>query len=149
MKYYVKRFIRKGLFVCGFGPIVLAVMYAVLGRLGVVEVITVERFVAEVVSVTILAFIAGGIGMVYEIERLPLVLAILIHAVALYLDYIVVYLMNGWLKDGAESLIVFTVCFIVGFALVWLIIYLTTKRSAEKLNDKFSNMQDYTATTQK
>ena len=137
MKYYVKRFALKGLFVCGLGPVVLAIVYAILARLGVVEVITVGRFVSAVISVTILAFVAGGISMVYEIERLPLVLAMLIHAAVLYIDYIVIYLTNGWLKNGIESLLIFTVCFVLGFAIVWLVIYLTTKRSAEKINDRF------------
>lgn len=138
MKYYVKRFALRGLFVCGLGPVVLSIVYAILARLGVVEVITVGRFVSEVISVTILAFVAGGISMVYEIERLPLVLAILIHAAALYIDYIVIYLMNGWLKDGIESLLVFTACFVLGFAIIWIVIYLTTKRSAEKINNRFT-----------
>lgn len=139
MKHYVKRFALKGLFVCGVGPVVLAVVYAILNRFGVLEVVTVEKFVTEVISVTILAFIAGGISMVYEIEKLPLVLAIFIHAVTLYIDYIVIYLMNGWLMDGAIHLIIFTACFIVGFAIIWLVIYLTTKRSADKINDRFLN----------
>ena len=139
MKYYVKRFALKGLFVCGLGPVVLAIVYAILARLGVVEVITVGRFVSAVISVTILAFVAGGISMVYEIERLPLVLAMLIHAAVLYIDYIVIYLMNGWLKDGIESLLIFTACFVLGFAIIWIVIYLTTKRSAEKINNRFTN----------
>lgn len=141
MKECIRKFVLKGLFVCGFGPVVLAIVFAILNRMGVVEVITVEKFVTEVISVTALAFVAGGITVVYEIEKLPIVLAILIHAFTLYLDYIVIYLMNGWLGDGAEPITIFTVCFIVGFALIWLIVYLTTKRSAEKINDKFSNMQ--------
>ena len=139
MKYYVKRFLLKGLFVCGFGPVIYAIVYAILGRLGIVEVITVEKFVAEVISVAALAFIAGGISMVYEIEKLPLVLAIFIHAITLYLDYIVIYLMNGWLNHGAESFIIFTGCFIVGFGLIWLVVYLVTKRSTEKINNRFSS----------
>ena len=141
MKYYLKRFALKGLFLCGLGPVVLAIVYAILGRLGVVETISVGRFVSEIISVAILAFIAGGISMVYEIERLPLVLAMLIHAVVLYIDYIVIYLMNGWIKDGAKSLIVFTVCFVVGFAVIWIVIYFTTKRSAEKINNRFHKNQ--------
>ena len=142
MKYYVKRFALKGLFLCGLGPVVLAIVYAILGRLGVVETISVGRFVSEIISVAILAFIAGGISMVYEIERLPLVLAMLIHAAVLYIDYIVIYLMNGWLKDGAKSLIVFTVCFVVGFAVIWIVIYFTTKRSTEKINNRFHKINN-------
>lgn len=141
MKYYLKRFALKGLFACGFGPVILAIVYMILNKLGVIDVINVEKFVAEVISVTALAFIAGGISVVYEIEKLPIVFAVFIHALILYLDYIIIYLMNGWLGNGVESFIVFTTCFVVGFAIIWLIIYLTTKRSAEKINDRFSSDQ--------
>ena len=142
MKYYVKRFALKGLFVCGLGPVVLAIVYAILARLGVVEVITVGRFVSAVISVTILAFVAGGISMVYEIERLPLVLAMLIHATVLYIDYIVIYLMNGWLGKEITPLLVFTSCFAVGFAVIWITVYCVTKKSTEEINDKLVAIQE-------
>ena len=79
--------------------------------------------------------------MIYEVERLPIAIAALIHAGVLYLDYIVIYLINGWLKDGVIPFIVFTSCFFVGFALVWLIIYLTTKKSTDEVNSMLSTMQ--------
>ena len=139
MKKYIKAFVTNGLFVCGLGPFVLAIVYAVLNAVGVE--ISVTEMVMGVISVTVLAFIAGGISMIYKIERLPITLAALIHAGVLYLDYIVIYLINGWLKGGIIPFIVFTSCFFVGFALVWLIIYLTTKKSTDEVNSVLSIMQ--------
>lgn len=139
MKKYIKAFVTNGLFVCGLGPFVLAIVYAVLNAVGVE--ISVTEMVMGIISVTVLAFIAGGISMIYKIERLPITLAALIHAGVLYLDYIVIYLINGWLKGGIVPFIVFTSCFFVGFALVWLIIYLTTKKSTDEVNSMLSTMQ--------
>ena len=139
MKKYIKAFVTNGLFVCGLGPFVLAIVYAVLNAVGVE--ISVTEMVMGIISVTVLAFIAGGISMIYKIERLPITLAALIHAGVLYLDYIVIYLINGWLKGGIIPFIVFTSCFFVGFALVWLIIYLTTKKSTDEVNSVLSAMQ--------
>lgn len=139
MKKYIKAFVTNGLFVCGLGPFVLAIVYAVLNAVGVD--ISVTEMVMGIISVTVLAFIAGGISMIYKIERLPITLAALIHAGVLYLDYIVIYLINGWLKGGIIPFIVFTSCFFVGFALVWLIIYLTTKKSTDEVNSVLSIMQ--------
>ena len=141
MKKYIKTFIMNGLFACGLGPVVLAIVYAVLNATGVVSEMSVSEMVTGIISVTVLAFIAGGISMIYKIERLPITLAALIHAGVLYLDYIVIYLINGWLKDGIIPFIVFTSCFFVGFALVWLIIYLTTKKSTDEVNSVLSTMQ--------
>ena len=141
MKKYIKTFIMNGLFACGLGPVVFAIVYAVLNATGVVSEMSVSEMVTGIISVTVLAFIAGGISMIYKIERLPVTLAALIHAGVLYLDYIVIYLINGWLKDGIIPFIVFTSCFFVGFALVWLIIYLTTKKSTDEVNSVLSTMQ--------
>ncbi len=141
MKKHIKTFIMNGLFVCGLGPVVLAILYAVLNALGVVSEMSVTEMVMGIISVTVLAFIAGGISVIYKVERLPITLAALIHAGVLYLDYIVIYLINGWLKGGIIPFIVFTSCFFVGFALVWLIIYLTTKKSTDEVNSVLSTMQ--------
>ena len=140
MKRYILEFIRGGLCVCGLGPVVLAVVYAVLGCVGVVDSLSVGEVATSVLSVTLLAFIAGGINIVYKIERLPLIGAILIHALVLYADYVIIYLMNGWIKSSFTSLVCFTACFVAGFALIWGIIYFTTKKSADSINKKLGEM---------
>ena len=141
MKKHIKKFIIRGLFICGLGPVVWAILYAVLNATGAVSEMSVSEMVIGIISVTVLAFIAGGISMIYEVERLPIAIAALIHAGVLYLDYIVIYLINGWLKEGIVPFVIFTSCFFVGFALIWLIIYLTTKKSADEINMALSSMQ--------
>ena len=141
MKKHIKKFVARGLFVCGLGPIALAIIYAVLNATGAVSEMSVSEMVIGIVSVTVLAFIAGGISMIYEVERLPIAIAALIHAGVLYLDYIVIYLINGWLKEGVTPFVIFTSCFFAGFALVWLIIYLTSKRSTDEVNMALSSIQ--------
>lgn len=141
MKKYIKKFIIRGLFICGLGPVVWAILYAVLNATGAVSELSVSKMVIGIISVTVLAFIAGGISMIYEVERLPIAIAALIHAGVLYLDYIVIYLINGWLEGGVVPFVIFTSCFFVGFALIWLIIYLTTKKSADEINMALSSMQ--------
>ena len=141
MKKHIKKFVARGLFVCGLGPIALAIVYAVLNATGVVSEMSVSEMVIGITSVTVLAFIAGGISMIYDVERLPIAIAALIHAGVLYLDYIVIYLINGWLKEGVTPFVIFTSCFFAGFALIWLIIYLTSKRSTDEVNMALSSMQ--------
>ena len=141
MKKYIKSFAVNGLFVCGLGPAVWAVIYAILNANGVVDTLPVDKVVFEIISVIVLAFIAGGIGVIYKIEKLPLVAATFIHALVLYLDYVVIYLMNGWLGKEITPLVVFTLCFAVGFAVIWITVYCTTKKSADKINDKLAEIQ--------
>lgn len=141
MKKHIKKFIIRGLFICGLGPVVWAILYAVLNATGAVSELSVSKMVIGIISVTVLAFIAGGISMIYDVERLPIAIAALIHAGVLYLDYIVIYLINGWLKEGIVPFVIFTSCFFAGFALIWLIIYLTTKKSADEINMALSSMR--------
>ena len=141
MKKYILDFIHKGFMACGFGPIIWAIVYFFLEKNGVVEVLTVRKVLVEIVMVTLLAFIAGGINIVYKIEQLPLMAAISAHGIVLYLDYAIIYLINGWLGSGIKPLLVFTVCFFVGYAVVWMVIYFVMKRNANRLNQKLSQLQ--------
>lgn len=141
MKNFIRDFVQRGMFICGGGPIILAVVYAILHKCGMVQTLTVNEVVLGILTSALLAFIAGGINAIYKIEKLPLIVAILIHAVVLYIDYIIIYLANDWMKSELVPLIVFTVCFIVGFVIIWGIVYFTTKKSADRLNEKLLQHQ--------
>ena len=135
MKKTVSGFVRRGLVACGFGPMVLAVFYLVLQGRGVIEMLTVEEVCTGIFSLSALAFIAGGMNVVYQMERLPVMVAILIHGGVLYVSYLITYLVNGWLEEGTIPLLVFTVIFVVGYLAIWAIIYFVTRRRTAKLNE--------------
>lgn len=137
-KYY-KDFIMRGFVAMGFGPIVLAIIYGILGVLGVLDVVFVGEMVLGILTITALAFLVGGITVVYQIEELPLSKAITAHGLILYIAYAVVYLTNNWLAEGLVPFLIFTAIFIVGYALVWLIIYFITKRGTDRLNKSIKN----------
>ena len=86
MKKIVLDFVRRGLMACGFGPLVLAVFYLLLQRHGGIHSLTVDQVCLGIFSLSALAFIAGGMNVLYRIERLPLAIAILIHGGTLYID---------------------------------------------------------------
>lgn len=135
MKKNVSEFFRRGLMVCGFGPIVLAIIYLILRHQGVIESLTVNQVCLGIFSLSVLAFIAGGMNVLYQIERLPLMVAILIHGGVLYISYLVTYLLNGWLQRGVTPILVFTGIFVFGYLIVWAIIYSVIKKSTAKLNE--------------
>ena len=134
MKRFVLDFLRRGMTACGFGPMVLAMVYLILHRCALVEVLTVNQLCVGIFSLSALAFIAGGMNAVYQIERLPLMVAILIHGGVLYLSYLGTYLLNDWLEGGVLPVLVFSVIFVVGFFVIWGIIYSIIKRNTEKIN---------------
>ena len=141
MKKYILEFLRRGVTACGFGPMILAVLYLVLHRQGIVQVLTVREVCLGIFTLSALAFVAGGINMIYGIERLPLMLAILIHGGVLYASYLVTYLVNGWLDQGAVPILAFSGIFVVGYLGIWAIIYIVTRKNATKLNEKLQQKQ--------
>ncbi|MBP3637090.1 MAG: DUF3021 domain-containing protein [Clostridia bacterium] len=136
MKKYVLEFVKRGMMAAWGGPMVIAVIYAILGANGVIESLTVQEMCLAIISSTVMAFIAAGITMVYQVEQLPLPMAALIQAGVLYLDYILVYLINGWLKNQLVPIMVFTAFFLAGFALIWAIIYQFIKKDIKQVNNK-------------
>ena len=141
MKKNVLEFIRRGLIACGFGPMVLVVFYLILQHQGVVQTLTVNEVCLGIVSLSVLAFIAGGMNMIYQIEKLPLMMAILIHGCVLYISYLGTYLMNGWLERGATPILVFSGIFVFGYLMVWLVIYSITKKRTNRLNEILKQKQ--------
>ena len=135
MKRFVLEFLRRGAIASGIGPIVWAIIYMILQQVAEVETLTVNQVCIGIVSLTALAFLAGGMNALYQIERLPLLMAILIHGSVLYVSYLGTYLINDWLDFGVIPIIVFSAIFVVGYIVIWAIIYSIIKRNTAKLND--------------
>lgn len=134
MKKFWKKFFLRGLLVASGGPIVLAIIYGVLGATQAVESLSPSEVCMGILTITLLAFVVAGMTAIYQMEQLPLATMILIHGGVLYLVYILTYLINGWLQNGLIPILIFTGIFIVSYALIWLIIYCVEKSKAEKLN---------------
>ena len=141
MKKFVLEFLRRGFAACGMGPIILAILYLILQQTAAVETLTVNQVCIGIFSITALAFIAGGMNAIYQIERLPLMVAILIHGGVLYVSYLGTYLLNDWLDWGVMPIIVFSAIFVVGYVVIWAIIYSITKKNTEKLNEMLRQKQ--------
>lgn len=134
MKKFLKEFLLRGLICAGAGPMVLAIIYGILGATGVADSLSPKEVCLGILTITILAFIAAGMTAIYKQEQLPLPMMILIHGGALYIAYILTYLINGWLQSALIPILIFTGIFIAGYALIWLIIYFVEKAKTEKLN---------------
>ncbi len=141
MKKFVLEFLRRGLIVSGIGPIVLAIVYLILQQTAAVETLSVNQVCIGIFSIAALAFIAGGMNAIYQIERLPLMIAILIHGGILYISYLVTYLLNDWLDFGALPIIVFSAVFVVGYIVIWAIICSIIKKNTDKLNKMLKQKQ--------
>lgn len=136
MKRYVKQFFLRGMLFGGFGPIVMAVIYAVLQA-------TVEGFslngyevAVAIVSVYLLAFVQAGASVFNQIEEWSLPKSLLCHFSTLFVAYSLCYIGNTWIPFEPLVLAVFAAVFVVIYFLVWGIVYLCVRHAGRKMNEK-------------
>ena len=141
MKRIILEFLRRGIMACGLGPLVLAVLYLILQQQVGLRSLTVDEVCLGILSISALAFIAGGMNVIYQIERLPLMLAILIHGAVLYCAYLATYLVNSWLEWSITPVLVFTGIFMVGYLAIWAVIYCIIRRNTKKINAALKQKQ--------
>ena len=135
MKKFVSEFVLRGMVVSGFGPLVLAAFYLIFQNRTGIQTVSVRQVCIGIITLLALAFVAGGMNAIYQIERLPLTMAILIHGGVLYVSYLATYLINGWLESGVGPVLVFTGIFLGGYLAIWMVIYFVNRRRAAKLNE--------------
>ncbi len=136
MKSFWKRFMKIGAMFSWGGPVIIAIVWLCIYKAGVITTLTVEEAVLGVLSSIVLAFIAAGISQIYHVESLPLLTKTLIQCLVLYIDYLGIYLLNGWMPK--QAILVFTLIYLAIFVAIWLIIYIITKHSTEKMNRKIA-----------
>ena len=135
MKQTILDFLRRGIAACGLGPLVLAALYLILHQQGELDTLTVEQVCLGIFSLSALAFLAGGLNVLYQLERLPLMAAVSIHGGVLYLGYLATYLLNGWLHGGIQPILVFSGIFVVGYLVIWAVIYAVIRKKTAALNE--------------
>ncbi|MBQ8579751.1 MAG: DUF3021 domain-containing protein [Oscillospiraceae bacterium] len=136
MKKYIAEFMKRGLMAAAGGPVVLAIIYGCLGGAGVIDALSPAEVCMGILSVTLMAFIAAGITMVYSIEQLPLISVIMLHGGILYLDYLIMYLLNSWIPRDLHGIGIFTAIFVTGYAIIWAGIYCSIRAKTERINKK-------------
>ncbi len=118
------------------GPVIVAIVWLCIYKAGAITTLSVEKVVLGVLTSVVLVFIAAGISQIYKVESLPLAMKTLIQCAVLYIDYLGIYMLNGWIS--VSHLWGFTLIFLAIFVTIWLTIYIITKRSTEKMNRKIA-----------
>ena len=136
MKKFVKDFALRGMIAAGFGPLILVSIYLSLQLSGIIISIPTSQVNLNIISSLILAFIAGGISAIFNVEKISLGVATLIDAIVIYLDYLIIYLINNWIKAQFIPLLIFTFVYIIGYLIIWAIIYHKVKSQVSSINQK-------------
>ena len=79
---------------------------------------------------------------IYQVEKLHIITAILLHGGVLYVVYLATYLINNWLEEGLIPLLVFSGIFVVGYIIIWAIIYAINRKRIAKINAILKTKQE-------
>lgn len=138
MNKYVKQFLHRGLIFAGFGPIVAGVVYLILSY-------TINDFTLSgyevflgIVSTYFLAFIHAGSSVFNQIEHWSIMKSLLCQLGSLYVSYVACYLVNSWLPFEIMALAIFTAIFVIGYLVIWAIVYACVKNTSKKMSEKIA-----------
>ena len=136
MKKFISNFCFRGLIAMGFGPIVYGSIMLILHLCNVDTTSDGLDIFKGIISTCIMAFIIAGISNIYQVESLSLMSKIMIHALSLYLVYLVFYLLNDWIVKDLKVIGIFSLIFFSGYIVIWIIIYIIERKKIKELNEK-------------
>lgn len=136
MRSYVKQFFLRGLMFGGFGPIVMAIIYAVMQA--AVEDFSLNGYQVclSIVSVYLLAFVQAGASVLNQIEEWSLPKSLLCHFSLLFVAYTLCYVGNTWIPFEPMAVAVFAAVFVAVYFAVWITVYLCVRAVGKKMNEK-------------
>lgn len=136
MKKYAKDFLCRGLAFGGFGPLILGIIYAILE--GTLEDFSLDgwQVLVAILSTYLLAFFQAGGSVFNQIEEWSLPKSLFCHFSLLYVCYVLCYLVNSWIPFEIGVVAIFTLVFVVGYAIIWLTVFLAVKGVSRKLNGR-------------
>lgn len=130
----VRDFFFRGLLFGGFGPIIAGIVYLILHLTLQDLTLTGLQVFTAIVSTYLLAFVHAGASVFNQIESWPLAKSTLCHFGVLYVAYILCYVINSWIPFEPLVLGIFTAIFAVGYAVIWLAVYVSIRVTVKRLN---------------
>ena len=130
MNKYVKEFLHRGLMFSGLGCIIAAIISCFEESL----VQDGRTVLAAMISTYILAFIHAGTTVFHTVESWSAVKSAFFQLLTLYVSYLGCYIANSWLTVSPAVIGIFTLAFVGGYLVIWLIVYLSVKSTGKELN---------------
>ena len=130
----VRDFFFRGLMFGGFGPVIAGIVYLILHLTLKDLTLTGLQVFTVIVSTYLLAFVHAGASVFNQIESWPLAKSTLCHFGLLYIAYVLCYVINSWIPFEPMVLGIFTAIFAVGYAVIWLAVYVSIRVTVKRLN---------------
>ncbi len=126
----------RGLVFSGLGPIVLGIVYFILGLCINDFSLSGTEVLLGIISTHLLAFVQAGASVFNQIEEWPPAKSLGIHLFSLYAVYSIFYLVNSWIPFDIGVFIIFTLIFLIVYFAIWLTVYFIVKGVSKRINEK-------------
>lgn len=139
MNRYVKEYLHRGLIFGGFGPIIAGIVILILDKTGTYTSVSGSDMFLAIVSTYICAFVHAGSSVFPSIEHWSKIKAMFWQFTSIYVVYLSVYQINGWMPLKASVIAIFTVCFLGGFLIIWAIVLASVNAATKRMNEKLES----------
>lgn len=85
---------------------------------------------------TILSFIFGASGSIYDINRLTLLGKTCLQLSIVYSSFLILAFIGGWFHYTVSVILITTFLFFSIFFIIWTILYFIEKKEIEKINSR-------------
>ena len=130
----VRDFFYRGFLFGGSGPIIAGIIYLILHFALEDLTLTGLQVFTAIVSTYLLAFVHAGASVFNQIESWPIAKSLFCHFGILYVAYVLCYVINSWIPFEPLVLGIFTAIFAVGYAVIWLAVYVSIRVTVKRLN---------------
>ena len=139
MNIYVKEFFKRGMMFSGLGPVITAIIFAIVSHIQESFSLTAVQILIAVSSTYILAFVQAGATVFNQIEHWSLPKSLACHLSSLYITYLMCYLVNSWLPFDINAVIIFSIIFVLTFFVIWITVFLCVSFLSRRLNKNLNN----------
>lgn len=134
MNKYVKEFLHRGLLFAGFGPVIVGFIHLILEHTINDFTLSGTEVFTTVISTYLLGFIHAGTSVFNQIEHWSVMKSLFCQLGALYVAYVVCYLVNSWIPFDLNVLIIFTGVFVAAYLVIWTVVYASVKSMSKKMS---------------
>ena len=103
---------------------------------------TIGTFIRFLIIGGINGMICMGSTQVYDIESWSILRCTVTHFLITATSYFTMGCLQGWMNMGDISVVIITICILVGYFFIWLIMYLRYNREIRKMNEELKKMKD-------
>lgn len=128
----MKKMIKSMLMAIGIGSSI---------TLFVIPIYNIQMGIQDVLGLYVIWVVCGFLPIVYQNERMPLALQLLIHFSGSIIAFFIISTLNDWVPLKVEALVGAFIIFTMIFLVIWFIFFIINVKQSKQINTKIKETQ--------